>query len=119
MSILFLNYPKCTTCIKARKWLEENNIEFTSRHIVEENPTAEELKTFIKLSGLPTKKFFNTSGILYREMNLKDKLATMSDDEMVNLLATNGMLVKRPLVVGENGVLVSFKAETWSEFFGK
>ncbi|WP_177161418.1 arsenate reductase family protein [uncultured Fusobacterium sp.] len=119
MSILFLNYPKCTTCIKARKWLEENNIEFTSRHIVEENPTAEELKTFIKLSGLPTKKFFNTSGMLYREMNLKDKLATMSDDEMVNLLATNGMLVKRPLVVGENGVLVGFKAETWSEFFGK
>ena len=119
MSILFLNYPKCTTCIKARKWLEENNIEFTSRHIVEENPTAEELKTFIKLSGLPTKKFFNTSGILYREMNLKDKLATMSDDEMVNLLATNGMLVKRPLVVGENGVLVGFKAETWSEFFDK
>lgn len=119
MSILFLNYPKCTTCIKARKWLEENNIEFTSRHIVEENPTAEELKTFIKLSGLPTKKFFNTSGMLYREMNLKDKLATMSDDEMVNLLATNGMLVKRPLVAGENGVLVGFKAETWSEFFGK
>ena len=119
MSILFLNYPKCTTCIKARKWLEENNIEFTSRHIVEENPTAEELKTFIKLSGLPTKKFFNTSGMLYREMNLKDKLATMSDDEMVNLLANNGMLVKRPLVVGENGVLVGFKAETWSEFFGK
>ena len=119
MPILFLNYPKCTTCIKARKWLEENNIEFTSRHIVEENPTAEELKTFIKLSGLPTKKFFNTSGMLYREMNLKDKLATMSDDEMVNLLATNGMLVKRPLVVGENGVLVGFKAETWSEFFSK
>ena len=119
MSILFLNYPKCTTCIKARKWLEENNIEFTSRHIVEENPTAEELKTFIKLSGLPTKKFFNTSGMLYREMNLKDKLTTMSDDEMVNLLATNGMLVKRPLVVGENGVLVGFKAETWSEFFSK
>lgn len=119
MSILFLNYPKCTTCIKARKWLEENNIEFTSRHIVEENPTAEELKTFIKLSGLPTKKFFNTSGMLYREMNLKDKLATMSDDEMISLLATNGMLVKRPLVVGENGVLVGFKAETWSEFFGK
>lgn len=119
MSILFLNYPKCTTCIKARKWLEENNIEFTSRHIVEENPTAEELKTFIKLSGLPTKKFFNTSGMLYREMNLKDKLTTMSDDEMVNLLATNGMLVKRPLVVGENGVLVGFKAETWSEFFDK
>ena len=119
MSILFLNYPKCTTCIKARKWLEENNIEFTSRHIVEENPTAEELKTFIKLSGLPTKKFFNTSGMLYREMNLKDKLTTMSDDEMVNLLATNGMLVKRPLIVGENGVLVGFKAETWSEFFDK
>lgn len=119
MSVLFLNYPKCTTCIKARKWLEENNIEFTSRHIVEENPNTEELKKFIKLSGLPTKKFFNTSGMLYREMNLKDKLSTMSDDEMINLLATNGMLVKRPLVIGENGVLVGFKAETWSEFFGK
>lgn len=119
MPVLFLNYPKCTTCIKARKWLEENNIEFTSRHIVEENPNAEELKSFIKLSGLPTKKFFNTSGILYREMNLKDKLATMSDDEMINLLATNGMLVKRPLVIGEKGVLVGFKAETWSEFFSK
>lgn len=119
MSILFLNYPKCTTCIKARKWLEENNIEFTSRHIVEENPTAEELKTFIKSSGLPIKKFFNTSGMLYREMNLKDKLTTMSDDEMINLLATNGMLVKRPLVVGENGVLVGFKPETWAKFFNK
>lgn len=119
MPVLFLNYPKCTTCIKARKWLEENNIEFISRHIVEENPNTEELKSFIKLSGLPTKKFFNTSGILYREMNLKDKLATMSDDEMINLLATNGMLVKRPLVIGEKGVLVGFKAETWSEFFSK
>ena len=119
MSVLFLNYPKCTTCIKARKWLEENNIEFISRHIVEENPNAEELKKFIKLSGLPTKKFFNTSGMLYREMNLKDKLSTISDDEMISLLATNGMLVKRPLVVGENGVLVGFKSETWSDFFGK
>lgn len=119
MSILFLNYPKCTTCIKARKWLEENNIDFVSRHIVEENPNAEELKTFIKQSGLPTKKFFNTSGMLYREMGLKDKLASMSDEEMINLLATNGMLVKRPLVIGEKGVLVGFKAETWSEFFNK
>lgn len=119
MAVLFLNYPKCTTCIKARKWLEENNIDFISRHIVENNPNTEELKNFIKLSGLPTKKFFNTSGILYREMNLKDKLVTMSDDEMINLLSTNGMLVKRPLIIGENGVLVGFKAESWSEFFKK
>lgn len=119
MSVLFLNYPKCTTCIKARKWLEENNIEFISRHIVEENPNFDELKNFITLSGLPVKKFFNTSGILYREMQLKDKLTTMSEEDMIKLLSTNGMLVKRPLVVTENGVLIGFKAEKWAEFFNK
>lgn len=119
MSVLFLNYPKCTTCIKARKWLEENNIEFISRHIVEENPSFDELKNFITLSGLPVKKFFNTSGILYREMQLKDKLTTMPEEDMIKLLSTNGMLVKRPLVVTENGVLIGFKAEKWAEFFNK
>ena len=119
MSVLFLNYPKCTTCIKARKWLEENNIEFISRHIVEDNPNFEELKKFIELSGLPIKKFFNTSGILYREMQLKDKLATMNDEDMIKLLATNGMLVKRPLIVTEKGVLIGFKTDKWAEFFNK
>lgn len=119
MSVLFLNYPKCTTCIKARKWLEENNIEFISRHIIEENPSFDELKNFITLSGLPAKKFFNTSGILYREMQLKDKLTIMSEEDMIKLLSTNGMLVKRPLVVAEKGVLIGFKAEKWAEFFNK
>ncbi|WP_308576478.1 arsenate reductase family protein [uncultured Fusobacterium sp.] len=119
MSILFINYPKCSTCVKAKKWLEENNLSFTNRHIVENNPTAEELKEFITLSGLPVKKFFNTSGILYREMNLKEKVATESDEELIKILASNGMLVKRPLVVTENGVLLGFKADKWAEFFNK
>ena len=119
MSILFINYPKCSTCIKAKKWLEENNLSFTNRHIVENNPTAEELKKFITLSGLPVKKFFNTSGILYREMNLKEKVATESGEELIKILASNGMLVKRPLVVTENGVLLGFKADKWAEFFNK
>lgn len=119
MSVLFINYPKCSTCINARKWLEKNNIEFISRHIVENNPTEEELKEYIKLSGLPVKKFFNTSGILYREMNLKEKVATESDEELIKILATNGMLVKRPLVVTENGVILGFKADKWKEFFNK
>lgn len=119
MSILFINYPKCSTCVKARKWLEENNLSFTDRHIVENNPTVEELKEFIVLSGLPVKKFFNTSGILYREMNLKEKVATESDEELIKILASNGMLVKRPLVVTEKGVLLGFKADKWAEFFNK
>lgn len=119
MSVLFINYPKCSTCINARKWLEENNIEFTSRHIVEDNPKEDELKKYIKLSGLPVKKFFNTSGMLYREMNLKEKTASATDDEMIKILATNGMLVKRPLVVTEDGVLIGFKADQWKEFFNK
>ena len=99
MSVLFINYPKCSTCVNARKWLEENKIEFESRHIVENNPTKEELKKFIALSGLPAKKFFNTSGILYREMNLKEKLATATEEEMVEILSSNGMLVKRPILL--------------------
>ena len=117
MSVLFINYPKCSTCVNARKWLEENKIEFESRHIVENNPTKEELKKFIALSGLPAKKFFNTSGILYREMNLKEKLATATEEKMVEILSSNGMLVKRPLVITEKGVLIGFKKDKWEEFF--
>ncbi|WP_291259304.1 arsenate reductase family protein [Fusobacterium sp.] len=117
MSVLFINYPKCSTCINARKWLEENKIYFESRHIVENNPTKEELKKYIALSGLSAKKFFNTSGILYREMNLKEKLTTASEDEMIEILSSNGMLVKRPLVISDKGILIGFKKDKWEEFF--
>ena len=113
--MLFLCYPKCTTCQKAKKWLEEQKIEYTERHIAENNPTYEELKEWHEKSGLPLKKFFNTSGLLYKEMQLKDKLVTMSEEEMLQLLATNGMLVKRPLVVSGGEVLVGFKESEWSE----
>ena len=113
--MLFMEYPPCGTCKKARKWLEENGVEFTARHIKDEQPSLEELKTWHSQSGLPLKKFFNTSGKLYRELELKDKLPTMSDDEMLNLLATDGMLVKRPLAVLENKVLVGFKEAEWEE----
>lgn len=113
MSILFLEYPKCTTCKKAKAWLEGNAVAFDDRHIVENNPTAEELKTWWQMSGLPLKKFFNTSGLLYKEMQLKDKLPEMTEDEMIELLSTNGMLVKRPLIIGEDFVLVGFKEAEW------
>ena len=113
--MLFLCYPRCTTCQKAKKWLDENKIEYTERHIVEKNPTYEELKEWYEKSGLPLKKFFNTSGLLYKEMQLKDKIPTMSEEEQLKLLATNGMLVKRPLLVLENTVLVGFKEEQWNE----
>ena len=113
----FICYPKCSTCQKARKWLEENHLEFTERHIVEENPSYEELKEWYAESGLPLKKFFNTSGMLYKEMQLKDKLPTMSEEEQLQLLATNGMLVKRPLIVNAETVLVGFKEAEWSEKF--
>lgn len=115
MKYLFLEYPKCSTCKKAKKWLDENNIKYEDRHIVEQNPTSEELKRWISSSGLPLKKFFNTSGILYREMNLKDKLPTMTEEDQLELLSTNGMLVKRPLIIGEKIVLVGFKAEEWEQ----
>lgn len=111
--MLFLCYPKCTTCQKAKKWLNEHNIEYTERHIAEENPSYEELKDWYKRSGLALKKFFNTSGLIYKEMKLKDKLPTMSEDEQLQLLATNGMLVKRPIVISENKVLVGFKEAEW------
>ena len=116
--MLFICYPKCSTCQKAKKWLEEHNIEFTERHIVENNPTYEELKEWYGISGLPLKKFFNTSGLLYKEQKLKDKLKTMSEEKQLTLLATNGMLVKRPLVVGEDVVLVGFKEAEWKENLG-
>ena len=113
MSRLILENPKCSTCRKAKKYLEENGVEFIDRHIVETNPTAEELKEWIAKSGLPVKKFFNTSGKLYKEMGLKDKLASMSDEEQIELLASNGMLVKRPLIIEDGRVLVGFKEAEW------
>ena len=115
MSKLFINYPKCSTCKKAEKFLKENNIEFINRNIVEENPNAEELALWMEKSGLEPRKFFNTSGVLYREMNLKDKIKTMSKEEMIEILSTNGMLVKRPLLVMDDKVLVGFKEENYKE----
>ncbi len=115
MSILFLEYPKCSTCQKAKKWLEENEISFEDRHIVEQNPSAEELKQWHQKSGMPLKRFFNTSGMLYRDLGLKDKLPTMTEEEQYQLLATNGMLVKRPLIVGEDMVLAGFKPAEWEK----
>lgn len=112
--VLFLEYPKCSTCKKAKKWLDENGIQYADRHIVENNPTAEELKTWQALSGLPVKRFFNTSGMLYRELEVKKRFeAGMPDDEAFDLLATNGMLVKRPLIIGDDFVLVGFKESEW------
>ena len=113
MLMLFVEYPKCTTCQKAKKWLDENKIEYEDRHIKENNPTLEELKEWHKRSGLPLKKFFNTSGLLYKELKLKDKLPTMSEEEQYELLASDGMLVKRPIIVKDDKILVGFKAETW------
>ena len=113
--MLFICYPKCSTCKKAEKWLKENGVGYTVRNIAEENPTYEELKEWHGRSGLALKKFFNTSGVLYREMKLKDKLADMSEDDQLRLLATDGMLVKRPIVVADNQVLVGFKEKEWEE----
>ena len=113
--MLFICYPKCSTCQKAKKWLDENNIEYTQRHIVENNPTYDELKEWYEKSGLELKRFFNTSGLLYKDMKLKDKLPAMSEDEQLKLLSTNGMLVKRPLVVTKDTVLVGFKEGQWSD----
>ena len=115
MSVLFVEYPRCTTCRKAKKYLEENNINFVDRHIVEENPSKDELKEWLNKSGLPINKFFNTSGVLYREMQLKDKVKELPEDELLDILASNGMLVKRPIVIKDNTVLVGFKEEEWNE----
>ena len=108
-------YPKCSTCKKAKKWLDEQGISYEDRHIIEDNPTVEELKDWHERSGLPLKRFFNTSGMKYRELGLKDKLPEMSEEEQYELLATDGMLVKRPLVVGDDFVLIGFKEALWKE----
>ena len=109
----FICYPKCTTCQKAKKWLDENKIEYDLRDIKEDNPSLEDLTAWHKMSGLPLKKFFNTSGLLYKSMELKDKLPAMSEEEQLKLLATDGMLVKRPLMIGEDFVLIGFKESEW------
>lgn len=113
--MLFIEYPKCTTCKKAKKWLDDHGLQYTDRHIKEENPTADELKTWHSKSGLPLKRFFNTSGVLYKEMHLKDRLPEMSEEEQFQLLATDGMLVKRPIIVTDDKVLTGFKEKEWEE----
>lgn len=113
--MLFLEYPKCSTCQKAKKWLVENGAEFEARHIVEQNPSAEELKEWHQRSGLPLKRFFNTSGMKYKELGLKDKLPQMSEEEQYELLAKDGMLVKRPLLVGKDFTIPGFKEAAWKE----
>lgn len=116
--LTFICYPKCTTCKKAQKWLKDNNIEYVLRDIKEDNPSFDELKAWHTLSGESLRKFFNTSGLLYRSMELKDKLPSMSEEEMLSLLSSDGMLVKRPLLVGEDFVLIGFKESKWHEKIG-
>ena len=113
--MLFVQYPKCSTCKKAKRWLEDQGVEFDERHIVEQNPTAEELRAWHEASGLPLRRFFNTSGMKYRELALKDKLPSMTDDDMYDLLATDGMLVKRPLLILDDTVLVGFREQEWQQ----
>lgn len=113
MNYTFITYPKCSTCQKAKKFLDENKIKYTEKHIVTDTPTYEELKEIIELSGLPVNKFFNTSGMLYRSMNLKEELKISTDDEKIRLLSSNGMLIKRPILIFDNKVLVGFKKEEW------
>ncbi len=115
MSILFLEYPKCTTCKKAKAWLDSQKVQYTDRHIVEDNPKVEELREWIVRSGLPIKRFFNTSGLVYKDLGLKDKLPTMSDEAQIELLASNGMLVKRPLLITDAGVYPGFKEADWAK----
>lgn len=111
--MLFLCYPKCSTCQKAKKWLDEHHVEYTERHIAEKNPVYDELKAWYKKSGLPLKKFFNISGLVYKEMQLKDKIPSMSEEEQLKLLASNGMLVKRPIAVSDDKIFVGFKEAEW------
>ena len=113
--MLFLEYPPCSTCKKAKVWLDANGVEYTARHIKEENPSYEELKLWYECSGLPLKKFFNTSGLLYKSLNLKDRLPSMTEEEPLRLLATDGMLVKRPLVVLPDAVLTGFREADWEK----
>jgi transcriptional regulator, Spx/MgsR family len=115
MKPIAICYPKCGTCQKAEKWMKSNGIEYTYRPIKEENPTKEELKTWIAKSGLPLSKFFNTSGLLYKEQNMKDKVKVLSESELIDILATNGLMVKRPILLAGDTVLVGFKEEEWSQ----
>ena len=113
--ILFIQYPPCSTCQKAKKWLDAQGAAYTDRHIKEQNPTYEELKDWHQRSGLPLKKFFNTSGLLYKSLNLKEKLPGMTEDEQLRLLATDGMLVKRPILITDRGITTGFREDTWQE----
>lgn len=115
MALLFIEYPKCSTCQKAKRWLDSRSIAYEDRHIVEENPTEEELTAWIQKSGMPIKKFWNTSGQLYRQMELSRKLPEMSPEDQIKLLSTNGMLCKRPILVGEDFVLTGFREKEWEE----
>ena len=115
INMIFVEYPKCTTCKRAKSWLDEHGIEYTDRNIKEENPAYDELKEWHKLSGLPLKKFFNTSGMLYRSMELKSKLDTMSEEDQLKLLSSDGMLVKRPIIIKDGKVIVGFKSEEWEK----
>ena len=115
INMIFVEYPKCTTCKRAKNWLDEHGIEYTDRNIKEENPTYDELKEWHKLSGQPLKKFFNTSGMLYRSMELKSKLDAMSEEDQLKLLSSDGMLVKRPIIIKDGKVIVGFKSEEWEK----
>lgn len=115
MTLIFLEYPKCSTCQKAKKWLLQNNVNFIDRHIVENPPSFAEMKNWIALSKLSINKFFNTSGILYRNLGIKDKLLSLSDDEKINLLCSNGMLIKRPLLISKDVILVGFNESIWQK----
>ena len=117
MRNVFIEYPKCSTCKKAKKWLEENNIEFIDRNIVSETPSIKELNEWIKMSNVEIKKWFNTSGLKYKELNLKEKLATMSDEEKIKLLSSDGKLIKRPLLISDKGIFIGFKEENWRALF--
>ena len=115
MKNIFIEYPKCSTCKKAKKWLEENNVEFIDRNIIEETPTVGELTEWIKSNELDIKKWFNTSGLKYKELNIKEKLPNMREEEKIKLLASDGMLIKRPLLITDKGIYIGFKEETWKE----
>ena len=117
MKNLFIEYPKCSTCQKAKKWLIQHNVEFTDRNIVTDVPTEEELEKWIKMGGEEIKKWFNTSGLRYKELQLKEKLPSMTDKEKISLLASDGMLIKRPLLIADKGILIGFKEAKWEEFF--
>ena len=114
--IIFIEYPKCSTCQKAKKFLEENKVKFIDRNIVTETPTYEELKEWIEKSGLPVNKFFNTSGLMYRSMNLKEELKYCNDEEKIKILSSNGMIIKRPILISKKGILLGFKKEEWEDF---